>query len=50
MLAGLSAEALIAAAPADRAAMLVELKRTESLKGLSEEQILAMAAPACDLE
>jgi len=40
----LSSEALIAAAPADRAAMLTELKRTEGLKGFSEEQILAMAA------
>jgi hypothetical protein len=40
----LSTEALIAAAPADRAAMLAELKRTEGLKGFSEEHILAMAA------
>jgi hypothetical protein len=40
----LSTEALIAAAPADRAALLAELKRTEGLKGFSEEQILAMAA------
>jgi membrane protease subunit (stomatin/prohibitin family) len=43
-LSTLSTEALIAAAPADRAAMLTELKRTEGLKGFSEEQILAMAA------
>jgi len=43
-LSSLSAEALIAAAPADRAAMLAELKRTEALKGFSEDQILAMAA------
>jgi hypothetical protein len=40
----LSTEALIASAPAERAAMLAELKRTESLKGFSEDQILAMAA------
>jgi membrane protease subunit (stomatin/prohibitin family) len=40
----LSTEALIAAAPADRAAMLADLKRTEGLKGFSEEQLLAMAA------
>lgn len=40
----LSTEALIAAAPADRASMLAELKRTEGLKGFSEDQILAMAA------
>jgi membrane protease subunit (stomatin/prohibitin family) len=44
VLSSLSTEALIAAAPADRAAMLAELKRTEGLMGLSEEQILAMAA------
>ncbi len=43
-LSNLSAEALIAAAPADRAAMLADLKRAENLRGLSEEQILAMAA------
>lgn len=43
-LSTLSTEALIAAAPADRAAMLAELKRTEALKGFSEDQILAMAA------
>jgi hypothetical protein len=43
-LSSLSTEALIAAAPADRAAMLADLKRTDSLKGFSEEQILAMAA------
>ncbi len=43
-LSTLSTEALIAAAPTDRSAMLTELKRTETLKGFSEEQILAMAA------
>jgi hypothetical protein len=43
-LSTLSTEALIASAPAERAAMLTELKRTESLKGFSEDQILAMAA------
>jgi hypothetical protein len=43
-LSNLSAEALIAAAPADRAAMLTDLKRTETLRSFSEEQILAMAA------
>lgn len=43
-LSALSTEALIAATPADRASMLAELKRTESLRGFSEEQILAMAA------
>jgi hypothetical protein len=43
-MSNLSTEALIAAAPADRAALLAELKRTEGLKGFSEEQILAMAA------
>ena len=43
-MSSLSTEALIAAAPADRAALLAELKRTEGLKGFSEDQILAMAA------
>jgi len=43
-LSTLSTEALIAAAPADRAAILAELKRAEGLKGFSEDQILAMAA------
>lgn len=43
-LSTLSAEALIASAPSDRAAMLMELKRTDALKGFSEEQILALAA------
>lgn len=43
-LSTLSTEALIASAPAERAAMLTELKRTETLKGFSEDQILAMAA------
>lgn len=40
----MSCEALIAAGPADRVSMLVELKKNEGLKDLSEEQILAMAA------
>ena len=44
VLSSLSPETLIAAAPADRAAMLAELRRTEALRGFSEEQILAMAA------
>jgi hypothetical protein len=39
-----SAEALIAMAPQDRAAMLADLKKTDALKGFSENQILAMAA------
>jgi hypothetical protein len=43
-LSGLSGEALVAAAPADRAAMLTELKKTEALKSFTEDQILAMAA------
>jgi hypothetical protein len=43
-LSSLSTDALIAAAPADRAAMLADLKRTESLRGFTEDQILAMAA------
>jgi hypothetical protein len=44
VLSTLSTEALIAASPSEQAAMLVDLKRTESLKGFTEEQILAMAA------
>lgn len=37
-------EALLMAAPPDRAQLIAELRRTEILKGFSEEQILAMAA------
>lgn len=40
----MSVEALIASSDSDKAAMLTELKRTETLKGFTEEQILAMAA------
>lgn len=39
-----STEALIAVSPLEQAKLLAELKRTEAMKGLSEEQILAMAA------
>lgn len=37
-------EALIATAPIDQARVLADLKKTEALKGMSEEQILALAA------
>jgi hypothetical protein len=40
----MSVEALIASSDKEKAAMLAELKRTETLKGFTEEQILAMAA------
>jgi RNA polymerase subunit RPABC4/transcription elongation factor Spt4 len=40
----LGAEALIAVAGPEQAALLADLKRTEALKGMSEEQILALAA------
>lgn len=43
-LSTLTGEALIAAAPADRAQLLSRLREVEALKGLSEEQILARAA------
>ncbi|MDP2322622.1 MAG: hypothetical protein Q8N51_01150, partial [Gammaproteobacteria bacterium] len=44
-LSGASAEALIAMTDGpDRAKLLAELKKTETMKGMSEEQILAMAA------
>ncbi len=43
-MAELSTEALIAITGPEQAEMLAELKRTETLAGLSEEQILAMAA------
>ena len=43
-LSSASAEALIAMAGPEQAALLAELKRTEMLKGMSEEQILALAA------
>jgi hypothetical protein len=39
----LSAEALIALAPVQQAQILAELRRTEQLKNLSEDQILALA-------
>ncbi len=40
----LSSEALIAVAGPEQAALLADLKRTETLKGMTDEQILAMAA------
>lgn len=40
----MSTEALIVATDTDKGKLLAELKRTETLKGFSEEQILAMAA------
>ncbi|NQV24255.1 MAG: hypothetical protein HQ518_07785 [Rhodopirellula sp.] len=40
----MSCDALIAAAPSDRAAMLLDLRKSEALQNLSEDQILAMAA------
>jgi hypothetical protein len=40
----LSPETLIAATPVEQARLLAELRQTEALKGLSEEQILARAA------
>jgi hypothetical protein len=44
VLSTFSVEALIAASEPDRAALLAEIKRTQTLKDFSEEQILAMAA------
>ena len=43
-MATFSAEQLIVISPADQAKILAELKRTETLKSMTEEQILAMAA------
>jgi hypothetical protein len=43
-LASMAPEALIAVAPADQAAILAELRRTDLLRNCTEEQILAMAA------
>lgn len=43
-MAQMSTEALIAASGAEQGRLLVELQKTESLKGMSEEQILALAA------
>lgn len=43
-LATLGTEALIAASPAEQGKILQDLKRTEFLKDMSEDQILAMAA------
>jgi len=40
----LAPEALIAASPAEQARLLAELRQTEALKGMTEEQILARAA------
>jgi hypothetical protein len=40
----LGVEALIAASPAEQGSILADLKKTEALKGMSEEQILAAAA------
>jgi hypothetical protein len=40
----LGTEALIAAADADKASMIADLAKTEALKGMTEEQILALAA------
>jgi hypothetical protein len=44
VLSTLSTEALITTASPERAALLAELKQTETLKGLSSDEILAMAA------
>lgn len=43
-LAQMSTESLIAVSGAEQGKLLAELKRTETLKGFTEEQILAMAA------
>ena len=43
-LAKLGTEALISVSGSEQAKILADLKRTETLKGMSEEQILAMAA------
>lgn len=40
----MSSEALISVSGAEQGRILAELKRTETLKGMTEEQILAMAA------
>ncbi len=40
----LGTDALIAASPAEQGKILADLKKTEALKGMSEEQILAAAA------
>lgn len=40
----LSTEALISVSGSEQAALLADLKRTETLKGMTEEQILALAA------
>lgn len=44
VLATMSAEALIAASDAERGKIIAELKRTEAMANMSEEQILAMVA------
>jgi len=43
-IATFSAEQLIAISPADQGKILADLKRTETLKSMTDEQILAMAA------
>lgn len=43
-LAALGPEALISASGPEQARLLADLKKTEALKGMSEEQILAMSA------
>lgn len=47
-MAELSTEALVAISGSGQGQILAELKRTETLAGLSEEQILAMAAERSD--
>jgi len=44
MIATFSTEQLISISPTEQGKILAELKRTETLKGMTEEQILAMAA------
>jgi len=43
-LAKLSAEALISISPVEQGRVIADLKRTETLKGMNDDQILAMAA------
>ncbi len=43
-LSAMSIEGLIAASPKEQAELLADLKKTETLKGMTEEQILAAAA------
>lgn len=44
VMSGLTPEALISLAPREQAAMLTDLQKTKALHGMTEEQILAMAA------